>query len=145
MKVPTRRRQYGLRFDLTPMNDIVFLLIIFLVVSPHFKSSEAQDEVELQKVEINRGEETDSERRLEITVTHTGETRIGGRAVSPEELRQKIQEAGDRYRNSRGKFELRLRCDKRANYGQVEPIIRQCVEVGIVNIKYAVLPTGGGR
>jgi len=144
MRIPVRRRQYGLKFDLTPLNDIVFLLIIFLVASPHFKSTETKDEIELAQVDINQGAESESERRLEITVTKTGEWRINGKPVAPDEMRRRINEAGNRYRNQKGRFELRLRCDRRATYGQVKPIVRMCVQAGIVDIKYAVLPGGKG-
>jgi biopolymer transport protein ExbD len=143
MKVPTRRRQYGLKFDLTPLNDIVFLLIIFLVASPHFKASDAKDEVALPKVDIGRGAETEAERRLEITVTRDGEWRIAGQPLSPDELRRRIRAAADRFRNTPGNYELRLRCDERATWGQVEPIVKMCVEAGITDVKYAVLPAGG--
>lgn len=142
MRVPTRRRQYGLKFDLTPLNDIVFLLIIFLIAAPHFKASEAKDEVDLPKVNVNRGAESEAERRLEITVTRDGEWRVAGKTLSPDELRKRIRTAADRYRNTPGNYELRLRCDERATWGQVEPIVQMCVEAGITDIKYAVLPVG---
>jgi biopolymer transport protein ExbD len=142
MRVPTRRRQYGLKFDLTPLNDIVFLLIIFLVASPHFRASDSKDKVSLAEVDLGRGAETAAERRLEITVTRNGEWRIAGKTLSPDQLRQRILAAADRFRNSPGNYELRLRCDERATWGQVEPIVQMCVEAGILDIKYAVLPAG---
>jgi biopolymer transport protein ExbD len=142
MRVPTRRRQYGLKFDLTSLNDMVFLLIIFLIAAPHFRPSDAKDEVALPRVDINRGAETEAERRLEITVTRDGEWRIAGQMMSPDKLRTHIRAAADRYRSSPGKYELRLRCDERAKWGQVEPIVQMCVEAGFTDIKYAVLPAG---
>ncbi len=144
MKIPSRGRQYGLRFDLTPLNDIVFLLIIFLVASPHFKPSDAKDDVELAKVDVNQGDESQSERRLEITVTRSGEASIAGKPVSPEQLRQAIRGAGDKKRRSGGNFEVRLRLDRKSNCGQFKPILQACVEAGIVDIKFAVLPATGG-
>ncbi|MFQ5734560.1 MAG: ExbD/TolR family protein [Planctomycetaceae bacterium] len=141
MKVPARRRQYGLRIDLTPLNDIVFLLIIFLVASPHFKPADAKDEVDIPTVDVNRGAVSDSERRLEVTVTRSGGILIGGKSVTLPELKRRISEAGRKYR---GRFELRLRCDRRATYGQTRPIRDACVAAGIYDIKYAVLPDRNG-
>jgi biopolymer transport protein ExbD len=142
MRVPTRGRQYGLRFDLTALNDMVFLLIIFLIAAPHFRPSDSKDEVSLPQVDVNRGAATEAERRLEITITRDGEWRVAGRTMSPDELRRHIRAAADRYRNSPGKYELRLRCDERSTWGEVEPIVQMCVEAGITDVKYAVLPAG---
>lgn len=144
MKLPSRGRQYGLRFDLTPLNDIVFLLIIFLVASPHFKPSDEKDEVELAKVDVSKGDESESERRLEITVTRAGEVLIAGKPVNAEQLQQTIREAGDKKRSSGGNYEVRLRLDRRSNCGQFKLILKSCVEAGIVDIKFAVLPATGG-
>lgn len=47
MRVPTRRRDTGLKFDITPLIDIVFNLVIFFLVATHFVSSEARETVDL--------------------------------------------------------------------------------------------------
>ena len=141
MRVPAHRRQYGLRFDLTPLNDIVFLLIIFLVASPHFKPSDEMDKVDLPKVDVNRGEKSKSDRRLEVSLLRTGEIRIDGKTVPMKELKLRILDAGRKYR---GTFELRLRCDRLCTSGQKKPIINACVEAGVTDIKYAVLPDQEG-
>ena len=141
MRVPSRGRQYGLRFDLTPLNDIVFLLIIFLVASPHFKPSDEDKTVELATVDLNRGAESESERRLEISVTRAGKILVGGKPISLDELKKRIAEAGEKYR---GQFELRVRCDRLSTYGHTAPIRKACLEAGIYNIKYAVMPSQEG-
>lgn len=144
MRIPSRRRQYGLRFDLTPLNDIVFLLIIFLVASPHFRPTEVQDDVTLPKVDVNQGDKSQATRRLEVTLLRSGEMRIGGAPVSRDELREEIRQAGVRYRQSGGEFELRLRADTDAVWGMAEPLIKMCVAAGIKDIKFAVLPSKSG-
>lgn len=140
MRVPTRRRQYGLRVDLTPLNDIVFLLIIFLVASPHFRPTETQTEVQLPEVPLNRGDRSRSPRRLEISVLASGAVRVEGKPLTAEELRQKIITAAQNAPGGPQHFELRLRTDRQAEYRFIEPILRTCIEAGIVDIKFAVLP-----
>lgn len=140
MKLPSRNRQYGLRVNLMPLNDIVFLLIIFLVAAPHFKPTEREDDIELSKVDINRGAKSAAERRLEITVTQTGEMKLLGKPVTPAELEEQIRDFGRLYRAQPALFELRIRSDRRAKFGVVKPILKTCVQAGITNIKFAVLP-----
>jgi len=41
MRVPTRSRQFGLGFNITPLIDVVFLLLIFFMVSTEFKDRSA--------------------------------------------------------------------------------------------------------
>lgn len=136
MRIPTRRRRYGLRFDLTPLNDIVFLLIIFLVASPHFTSSEEKDEVDLARVAAAGDDDSDTDRRLEVTIRPNGELRVGSAPIAVAELRQRIQTAG----KSRAGFEVRLRADRRTKFSTVEPILIECAKSGITDVKFAVLP-----
>ncbi|GAB4135665.1 MAG: biopolymer transporter ExbD [Planctomycetaceae bacterium] len=141
MRIPTRARRYGLRFDLTPLNDIVFLLIIFLVASPHFTSQEeAGDPVELAKIPKSESDPSETDRRLEITVRENGDVRIGNRTVTPQELQQQIQQAGNRQSQQADSLEVRLRLDSRTTYDKVEPILLECAKAKITDVKFAVLP-----
>lgn len=150
MRVPSRQRSYGLRFDLTPLNDIVFLLIIFLVASPHFKPTDVQGDVKLPNVNLEKTEESRAERRLEITFLKTGEIRIGGKAVDTTEIRKRLREEAYQYRANPAAVEIRIRADKEGTFGAVKQVLTLCVQAGITNIKFAVLPqvvlngTGGG-
>jgi len=144
MRIPKRRREYGLRVNLTPLNDIVFLLIIFLVASPHFKPSEQKTDVELPLVALHRDETSRTERRLEVTVTQTAEFLVGGEPISREDLKRRIRQAGAQNRQIPGLFELRIRTDRRAEYGVIEPILKTCAKAGITDIKFAALPQQSG-
>ncbi len=136
MRIPTRRRSYGLRFDLTPMNDIVFLLIIFLVASPHFTSSETREEINLARVSTEEGDKSDNERRLEVTVRRNGEFRIGNQTISTAEIQKRINAAG----KSGGNFEMRLRVDQKTKFSTIQPILIECARSNISDVKFAVLP-----
>ena len=140
MKIPTRRRRYGLKFDLTPMNDIVFLLIIFLVASPHFTSSDAEDKVELTKIPEEKSDTSQTERRLEITVNRDGEFRIGNTPATLEAIRNRIAAEGQQLTETKAGFEVRLRVDKHTRYAVIEPILAACARAGITDVKYAVRP-----
>lgn len=139
MRIPTQRRRYGLRFDLTPLNDIVFLLIIFLVAAPHFTTSETREDVDLAKVPVEEDNKSDSENRLELTVRKDGELRIGGKTIDVDDLRKRINAAGRRVGEGDA-FEMRLRLDRKTKWAVVEPILIECALAKITDIKYAVMP-----
>ncbi len=148
MRIPTRRRRYGLRFDLTAMNDIIFLLIILLIAAEHFTASADDEtvipddvprEVELAKVPKTKTATSQAKRRLEITVHRDGKLQIGSNTVTMAEIDQRIEEAGEIVRKEKSSFELRLRVDTHATYSQVEPLLITCARAGIVDLKFAVL------
>ncbi len=51
MKVPTQLNSGEVDFNMTPMIDVVFLLIIFFLVSTHLAKQEAQLELPLPVAE----------------------------------------------------------------------------------------------
>lgn len=132
MRVPTRPRSFGLRFNLTPLIDIVFLLVIFFLAASHFARSETAEAVELP--EATQSEREDSaRRRLVVTVTAEGTYRIGGRAIDLAGLERRI--AGD----GRKLEEVRIRADRSVPYRLIEPILLSCAESGVHSVKFAVV------
>ena len=47
MKIPTRTQDRGFAFNITPLIDVVFLLIIFFLVASHFIRNENVERIEL--------------------------------------------------------------------------------------------------
>ena len=67
MRIPVRRTSQ-LRFNITPLIDIVFLLIIFFLVASHFVRSELQEPIELPAAREGESEPNEIARRLVITI-----------------------------------------------------------------------------
>ncbi|MGH7127633.1 MAG: ExbD/TolR family protein [Planctomycetaceae bacterium] len=137
MRVPTAQRQLGLRFNITPLIDVVFLLIIFFMVASHFVRSQSLEAVELP--EATPAEvESDTPRRMVITITSDGRLLVGAREVEPEELERLVLAAGAEAEGS--DLEVRIRGDRTVPYEEIEPILLACARAGITNVKFAVLP-----
>ena len=51
MRVPLSNRRHRLEMNMTPMIDVVFLLIIFFLVSSHLQKQEAHAELDLPTAE----------------------------------------------------------------------------------------------
>ena len=71
----------GLRFNITPLIDVVFLLIIFFLVASHFVRSENAEPVDLPTASQAVADEEPAH-RLTVTIRKDGSLFIGGKPVS---------------------------------------------------------------
>ncbi|HTI51902.1 MAG TPA: biopolymer transporter ExbD [Planctomycetaceae bacterium] len=135
MKLPTRSRGGGLRFNLTPMIDVVFNLIIFFLAASHLARSEIVADVELPEAATGGPEEADFNRRLIVTILGDGTLNVSGRELSLPQVEQLLP--GD---DSAREFEVRIRTDRRVPYRHIEPLLLACARAGIAKVRFAVLP-----
>ena len=138
MKIPTRPRQRGLSFNITPLIDIVFLLIIFFLAASHLARSEAREPVELPKATQAQEDEKRIPRRLVVTITADRKLHVAGKVVEIGQVEQMILAGRDEKNPSN--FEVRIRCDQSVPYRDVEPIMLACAQSGVTRIGFAVLP-----
>ena len=81
MRFPNFAFRGSATFNMTPMIDVVFLLIIFFLVSSHLAKQEAQMELPLPVAESGEQPPDAASRRLTINVLQDGSTLLAGRAV----------------------------------------------------------------
>jgi len=138
MRIPIRVRRLGISLNLTPLIDIVFLLVIFFLVASHAARSESTEPVELPLV----GEALDDQEpvpgRLVVTVTADQALHVGGRIVTLKQITSLLAEAAAE--SPSGGYEVRIRGDRRVPFRAVEPLMVACAQAGITRIGYAVLP-----
>ena len=140
MKVPTRKREHGLQFNITPLIDVVFLLIIFFLVASHFVRAENQESVDLPKATQADDQPDESPNRLVVTVTADRQLHVGGRIVQFDELEQMIFAGGAADNGeARNRFEVRIRGDRTVPYSVIEPIMLACARAGVTHVKFPVL------
>jgi biopolymer transport protein ExbD len=135
MKIPTRGRSGGLKFNLTPMIDVVFNLIIFFLAASHLARSEIVAEVELPEAATGGPEVADLHHRLIVTILADGTFSVGGRELPLSQVGQLLP-AGDEARE----FEVRIRTDRRVAYRHIEPLLLACARAGVTKVRFAVLP-----
>ena len=135
MRVPDHVTHGSVGFNMTPMIDVVFLLIIFFLVSSHLAKQEAQLELPLPEAATGEQPVMDGAPRLTVNVLGDGTLTLAGRRVGVEDLSKRLAEQLDR----EGKdLEVRIRSDRNAPYSAVEPIMLACVRAGIWNVTFAV-------
>lgn len=140
MKIPSRGRGAGLRFDLTPMIDVVFNLIIFFLAASHLARSELVEEVLLPEASSGRQEETESQKRLTITITADGVLYIGSKPFELPQIAAVILAERGVEPQAGSDFEVRIRTDRRVPYRLIEPLLTACAQAGVNKVKFAVMP-----
>jgi biopolymer transport protein ExbD len=134
MRVPTEQHRADIGFNMTPMIDVVFLLIIFFLVSSHLAKQESQMELPLP-VAVSGDLPTPTQvRRLTLNVLGTGEMRLSGRRIVSTELQSRLAEARERS----GEIEVRIRGDRGVAYRHIEPLMLACARAGIWNVTFGV-------
>ncbi|MFT5523111.1 MAG: biopolymer transport protein ExbD [Pirellulaceae bacterium] len=139
MRVPDRHHNSGGEFNMTPMIDVVFLLIIFFLVSSHLAKQESQMELPLPAADSGTlPDEQQANPRITVNVLNDGALMLSGRTITAVELQQilvakKTTDGPD--------LEVRIRGDRQAGYRFVEPIMLSCARAGIWNVTFAVYRT----
>jgi biopolymer transport protein ExbD len=117
--------------NMTPMIDVVFLLIIFFLVSSNLAQRETRLELDLPRAPSGAPSTPKDSEGLVVNITAQGETLLGAIRVSPAELVERLRdEAAQRGAPPR----VRLRGDRNAPYAVIEPALAACAEAGVADI-----------
>ena len=134
MRVPSHHSRTGLEFNMTPMINVVFLLIIFFLVSSHLAQQETQ--VELVLSDAKTGEVL---KRVDLTINikRDGVIWLGGKQVDEKELHRML---GVEIKRIGGDLDAHIRADRRVEYKYIEPILLACAKTGIWSVNFRVNP-----
>jgi biopolymer transport protein ExbD len=136
MRVPNHHQDRGaIGVNMTPMIDVVFLLIIFFLVSSHLAKQEIDVELALPRAASGDANETDRPRAT-INVLADGQILLAGRPVDRRQLGRRI---GFEIAKHAEPLEVRIRADRGVPYQMVAPILRTCADAGAWNVEFAVL------
>ncbi|MEM8736079.1 MAG: biopolymer transporter ExbD [Planctomycetota bacterium] len=125
--------------NMTPMIDVVFLLIIFFLVSSHLAKQE--NSVELNLPEARSGMDDQHDRDvLTVNVLANGSWLVGGASVERESLRNLMER---RVSGQGEPIRLRIRTDEKASYERLEPILSEAAKLGIGDIVFSVYEDRG--
>jgi biopolymer transport protein ExbD len=131
MKFQTRQLEPA-AMQLAPMIDIVFLLLIFFIVTWQFSRSETE-----MKISVPSSQEGADPKRvlgeIIVNVRVTGEVVVEGQVMSQAQLKQKLSAIARQHQNQ----PVRLRGDSKAEYQTIVEVIDTCQKAGIWNISFA--------
>ena len=134
MQVPTSSHRRSVGANMTPMIDVVFLLIIFFLVSSHLARQENRLPLELPVA--STFDPTDLEKApLTISVDDQAKWLVSGDVVDLETLRLILADL----RNRQGsEAAIRIRTDGAVQYQYVEPVLRAAALAGVTDAAIAV-------
>jgi biopolymer transport protein ExbD len=131
MKFQTRQLEPA-AMQLAPMIDIVFLLLIFFIVTWQFSRSETE-----MKISVPSSQEGADPKRvlgeIIVNVRVTGEVVVEGQVMTQAQLKQKLSAIAKQHQNQ----PVRLRGDSKAEYQTIVEVIDTCQKAGIWNISFA--------
>jgi biopolymer transport protein ExbD len=128
----------GLSFDITPLIDVVFQLIIFFLAATYIIRSDASEKVRLPKATQAKDFPPKSPLRWVVTINAERVWFSANQPTHRTVIEQQLVEAA-RTADEAAEIEVRLRADTSVPFSEVEPLMVTCAKLGIRKIGFAVL------
>lgn len=137
-----RNRGHELETPIASLIDVVFLLIIFFVVTASVEKDIIDDTLKLAQASYTPATKVKDKRTFTINVRKDGSINISKIFISPAQLKQIL--IGTR-RKSGDDVPILIRCDGDAPYEHVAKLQKIIGESGFYRVKLAAWATGGGE
>lgn len=134
MRLPNQRGRHSVGANMTPMIDVVFLLIIFFLVSSHLARQENRLPLDLP-VASTYGPIDPESAPLTISIDRDAKFRVGGDVVDVVALRSILDDLRGRMGMDAA---IRIRTDGTVQYQYVEPVLREAALAGVTDASIAV-------
>ncbi len=129
----TRKKSNDVSINLTPLIDIVFLLLIFFMVSTTF-TRETQIKLELPKASVDKME--NDPQVIEISVDQQGRLFVNGKGLVNSQV-ETLVKAISPLINQNKELPVIISADKNTPYQSVITAMDAASQLGITNIKMA--------
>jgi len=136
MRLPRFGHRRPVEFNVTPLIDVVFLLIIFFLVSSHLAQQETQIELALPAAASGHESQASKVARVTINILPDGRLMLGSAEVSANEISSRLDVER---RQTSADMEVRIRADRDLVYALIEPVLLACAEAKIWNVSFAVV------
>ncbi|MGC6467392.1 MAG: ExbD/TolR family protein [Akkermansiaceae bacterium] len=126
----TRKRRIDAGIDMTPLIDVVFQLLIFLMVSSQFIKPDLR--VELPTGPLGTAEANPDLENLSLVILSDNSLILQGKETTLEELGSLLRDAISHTKIT----SMVIRSDKDADVGTFLPVVEIARESGILNLAY---------
>lgn len=135
MKTP-KASPKSFAFNITPLIDVTFLLIVFFVMSNRLIQDEFAVEAQLPREASGETQERDDSNLIVVNALDAETYYYGVTRVTLDELREKLRR--EKARSTR-KIAVRIRANRDVPYSAIEPILVACAETGVPDVSFAVV------
>jgi biopolymer transport protein ExbD len=140
MKIPrsmTANSGGSVSFNMTPLIDMVFLLIIFFLVASFYVQRGENQPIELPAAFSAETQNNSQDQKLFITVTKEGLYWIGGNQLDLELVDIQIAEFKQRNQHLLTSNSVIIRGDTHTDFKHIKPLIRICADHRIPFFSFA--------
>ena len=135
MRLTRTKRDHSVNFNITPMIDIVFLLIIFFMTVSQITRVIDQP---LPLPAVPAGATVESPAAVTINLNKRGQIIVAGKPFSLDKTIQILKTRLLKFDNDPSQLKIELRCDKRCEAEHVNRIIAELSKLGIASIRISV-------
>jgi biopolymer transport protein ExbD len=134
MRLSKRRRPTRAAMDMTPMIDIVFLLLIF------FMTVSQVSEINKERLELPqlKGSEDQQPTTVTVNVTEAGAIVVSGNELSMPELVALVGDQLGSVGDDPSRLTIVLRADRRGTSRAVNEVITRLSQLGVTQVRIAV-------
>lgn len=125
-----RKKRESPRVDLTPMVDVVFLLLIFFMISTTFVETPG---ISVKLPESSSRQRAQEVKEIKVYLSKEGDIFLGKEAVDMQELRRRLQGHG----REAADMTFLLLADKEALHGKVVALMDLAKETGFAKLAIA--------
>lgn len=133
-------RREDVDLNITPLIDIVFLLLIFFMVSTTFQK---ESELRVQLPQADQQESVQPKKPLEIVISAEGQYAIGGRTLDDNSLPTLLQSLRTAVGDDREQ-PLVVRADARTPHQAVVRAMDAASQLGLTRLSIATARNSGG-
>ena len=135
MKLSKHRPPSSLAFNMTPMIDIVFLLIIFfMTVSQITRTADYP----LPLPRVTEGDSSAKTASVTINLDQEGTLIIGGQTLTMEDALSSIRKMLSKWDNDPTRIKIQIRCDRNCPSRHVTRLFENLAKLGFTNVRSAV-------
>ncbi len=133
-------RREELELNITPLIDIVFLLLIFFMVSTTFQR---ESELQIQLPKAEREPSSNTPERIEVVISADGQYAIGGRQLADNQRSTLVDALGKAAGDNRDR-PLVVRADKRTPHQAVVRAMDAASRLGLSRLSIATAERADG-
>ncbi|MEQ8318339.1 MAG: biopolymer transporter ExbD [Phycisphaerales bacterium] len=137
MLIGKKQDDAGPSIEMTPIIDMVFLLLIFFLVATTFQQSERELAIALPEAEA-AGPISTMLREIIINIDAQGQIIVGGQTLTLEELRTLVADAV----RVNPEQKVSVRGDKDIDYGRIARVLDVCKAAGVQQPFLDTVPLG---